>query len=142
MTNRIPLKLFILRAVLIFCGLAAVGTILVVGYSSFFGAPRVAHQLIATVPAPGAQLSAVLTRISGDKDFGFLVDVTAPDGESERVANFYGVRKADGTAGLNLAWRDAHTLELQYQRATSARIDQADLTLGGEHLVVVLKPGR
>lgn len=141
MADRIPLKLLILRSVLVLCGLAAAGTILVVGYGNFFGVPRVAHQLIATVPAPGAQLSAVLTRISGNKDSGYLVDVTAPDGESERVANFYAVRRADGASGLDMRWQGAHTLELHYQRATLARLDQPDLTLGGEHLIVVLKPG-
>jgi hypothetical protein len=141
MTHKVPFKLFVLRAVLILCGLAAAGIILGESYSLLFGAPPVVHETIATVPAPSAQLSAVLTRISGDKDAGYLVDVTAPDGESERVANFYAVRKANGSAGLELAWRDAHTLELHYARATLARIDQGDLTVGGEHLVVVLKPG-
>ena len=50
------------------------------------------------------------------------------------------LQAADGEAGLDMRWPDAHTLELHYQRATSARLDQSDLTLGGEHLVVVLKP--
>jgi len=136
-----PLKLLVLRSVLVLCGLAATGIILGESYSLLFGAPQVQHDLIATAPAPGAQLSAVLTRISGDKDAGYLVDVTAPDGESERVANFYAVRKVDGSAGLDMAWRDAHTLELHYRRATSARIDQGDLTMGSQHLIVVLKPG-
>lgn len=140
MAHKIPFKLFFLRAVLVLCGLAAAGIVLGETFSLLFGAPPVSHALIATVPAPGAQLSAVLTRISGDKDAGYLVDVTAPDGENERVANFYAVRKADGEAGLDMRWPDAHTLELHYQRATSARLDQSDLTLGGEHLVVVLKP--
>lgn len=140
MALKVPFKLFILRGVLVLCGLAAAGIILGESYSLLFGAPPVSHALIATVPAPGAKLSAVLTRISGDKDAGYLVDVTAPDGESERVANFYAVRKANGSVGLDLAWGDAHTLELHYARATSARIDQGDLTVGGEHLVVVLMP--
>jgi hypothetical protein len=140
MAAPVPLKLVILRAVLVLCGLAAGVTILVVSYSSFFGAPPVSHQLIATMPAPGVQLSAVLTRISGDKDAGYLVDVTAPDGESERVANFYAVRKASGAPGLDLAWRDGHTLELHYRRATVARIDQPDLTVAGQHVIVLLKP--
>jgi hypothetical protein len=139
MSERIHLKLFILRAVLCLCGLAAVGTIFLQGYSTFFGAPKLSHQLIATVAAPSGKLTAVLTRISGAQDSGYLVDVNAPDGETERVANFYGVRKIGGTVGLDMAWQGDHTLELHYQRATLARLDQSDLTVAGQHVIVRLK---
>lgn len=139
MSGKIPLRLFILRAVLVLCGLAAVGTIAVLGYSSFFGAPKVLHEVMATAPAPGGHLTAVLTRIGRAGDFGYLVDVNAPDGESERVANFYAVRKNLSEAGLDMVWQGGHTLELRYQRATVARLDQPDLTLAGQHLIVVLK---
>lgn len=140
MSKRIPLRLFILRALLCLCGLAAVGTIFVQGYSTFFGAPKLSHQLIATVATPGGHLTAMLTRISGAEDAGYLVDVTAPDGETERVANFYGVHRNGGAAGLDMAWQGDHTLELRYQRATLARLDQSDLTVAGQHVIVQLKP--
>jgi len=142
MTGKNTLKLFILRAVLCLCGLAAVGTIGVLAYGSFFGAPKVSHDVIATAHSPGGHLTAVLTRIGGAGDFGYLVDIDAPDGESERVANFYGVRKNASEAGLDLAWADDHTLELQYQRATVARIDQSDVTMAGARITIMLKPRR
>jgi hypothetical protein len=139
MSGRIPVRLLILRAVLCLCGLAAVGTILVQGYSTFFSAPKLSHQFIATVAAPGGQLTAVLTRISGARDSGYLVDVNAPDGETERVANFYAVRKGGGEAGLDMVWRGDHTLELHYLRATVARIDQSDVTVAGQPVTILLK---
>jgi len=67
-----------------------------------------------------------------------LVDVTAPDGESDWLAKF---GRADGAAGLDMRGQGSHTQELHHQRATSARLDQSDMTPGGEHLIVVLKPG-
>ncbi len=140
MTGKNTLKLFILRAVLCLCGLAAVGTIGVLAYGSFFGAPKVSHDVIATAHSPGGHLTAVLTRIGGSGDFGYLVDINAPDGESERVANFYGVRKNASEIGLDLAWADDHTLELKYQRATVARIDQSDVTMAGRQITILLKP--
>jgi hypothetical protein len=144
MPKKIPLKLLVLRAVLCLCGLAALGTVLMLGITTFTGGPRFSYQVIGRAPAPSGQVVAVLTRVTSGKadDFGYLVDVnaTGPDGDSERVANLYAAHRSNSETGLDMIWRDDHTLELRYLSATEAQIDQSDVTVAGQHLTVALKP--
>jgi hypothetical protein len=144
MSAKIPLKLFVLRAVLCLCGLAALGTVLVLGITIFTGGPRVSYQVMARMPAPSGHIVAVLTRVTSGKagDFGYLVDVNGPDGDSERVANLYAAHRSSSEVGLDMVWRDDHTLELRYLSATQAQVDQSDVTVAGQHFTVALKPQR
>jgi hypothetical protein len=138
MAIKIPVKLFLLRTVLVLCGLAAVGTIVLVGFNVLFGGPQLAHKVIATSPAPDGHLTAVLTQISGGQGVGFLVDVKALDGDTARVAN---IRTAPDRPDqpVSIAWKDNHTLELHPSRDVALQLEPGDVTVGGRPVVVTVR---
>ncbi len=101
---------------------------------------------VARVPAPSAQVDAVLLEWNGGAttSFGYEVFIV-PHGQRAssgiQVAALYGAVRNDSAYGVNLKWPTPDRLVGEYAQARQARVLAPIVNVGGERVRVSLRSG-
>lgn len=87
---------------------------------------------VVRVPSPSGALEAILTETNGGATttFGYDVAVTTTgSSEATNVASLYGATRSKNAYGVDIRWRNDHTLTIQYLDAKSVRnvVDRANV---------------
>jgi hypothetical protein len=99
---------------------------------------------VASAKSPNGHVEAIVAETNGGAtvDFGYEISVrSSPSGAPTRVASLYGAIRSEQAYGVNLVWVGERTLEIQYLRAKSAKLERGAVTLDGQSFAVRLKPG-
>jgi hypothetical protein len=101
---------------------------------------------VARVTSPSGHLDAVLIETNGGAttSFGyvaFLVETGRGPSSGIRVASWYGATRSDQAYGVNLRWRDANTLALEYLTAKEESLERSSALIRGELVRVQLVGG-
>ena len=106
----------------------------------------VSRDEVSRVTSPSGDVDAVLFEDNGGAttSFGYVVYLV-PRGKSARssaaVASFYGAARSDQAYGINLRWRSADHLALEYLSARSHELLRPHFEVGERAIHVELAPG-
>ena len=100
---------------------------------------------VSRATGPTGTVDAVLVERNAGAtvDFIYVAHVVKKGGslsEGTRVARFYGARRNDLAYGVNLRWKDASTLWLEFYTATRQTLEREVVPIGDLTVTVRLKP--
>jgi hypothetical protein len=106
----------------------------------------VSRDEVARATSPIGTVDAVLVETNGGAttSFGYEVYLVSRAGaidSAQRVGHLYGAVRNEQAYGVNLRWRSAERLELEYYSAISATLQQPSLRVGDQLVHVALASG-
>ena len=96
--------------------------------------------------SPDRKLDAVLVEINGGAttSFGYKVYIVEKGvnyNSGNSVASLYGAVRNSSAYGVNLVWKSAKELEVQYLSAKDSNIESSSVVIAGSKIAVFLRPG-
>jgi len=136
MTRAVKSLSLIAASVVVF---ALAGMVLAVGWFS----PSADE--VARIPSPQGELEAVLIEVNGGATTSFAYEVfVLPRGTkqvSHRVAYLYGAARNSNAYGATLRWVSSSELEVEFEKAKLAQVEQPVTDVSGRTVRVALRSG-
>lgn len=110
------------------------------------GSDQTVMEEVRRLQSPDGAFDAILLQSSGDATTSYRYDIlVVPHGqaarESEAMAMLYGALLNPRAYGVRLAWSDPNTLNADYWRAKSVKINTEKTQLKGRHIALTLREG-
>lgn len=104
------------------------------------------HDEVARITSPDGAVDAVLVESGAGATSAFWYDIyLVPHGKpwprADSAAWLFDATRSEQAYGVNLVWAEANSLEAQFSRAAQTRLHHPVVTVAGDSIRVVLRPG-